>query len=100
MTESAPGSACGSVIGADEQPDEPEQQPYAERKDDEEAAGKPKKQKTDYAANLREEHNKDWAQNHLTIPRHDDLIILTRLDQILVLNTPHPKPRCRRKASC
>ncbi len=49
---------------------------------------------------LREEHNKDWAQNHLTIPRHDDLIILTRLDQILVLNTPHPKPLCRRTTSC
>lgn len=45
MTESAVGSACASVIGADEQPDEPEQQPNAEHKDDEAAAGKPKKQK-------------------------------------------------------
>lgn len=100
MTESAVGSACASVIGADEQPDEPEQQPKAEHKDDEAAAGKPKKKKKYYAGVLREDHNKDWAQNHLTIPRHDDLIILTRLDQILVLNTPHPKPLCRRTTSC
>jgi hypothetical protein len=96
MTE----SACGSVIGADEQTDEPEQQPDAERKRAEAAEGNPKKQKKGYAEVLREGHNKDWAQNHLTIPRHDDLIILTRLDQILVLNTPHPKPLCRRKTSC